>query len=66
MLKQAHIGGIVRLNATVLANGKVTKVMVQGGNPILAESAAQAVKLWRFAPGPSQTEEEVTLNFNPQ
>jgi len=65
VLKVNHIGGVVRLNATVLANGKVTKVQILGGNPILADSAAQAVMQWRFAPGTSQTEEEVIVDFDP-
>ncbi|HYU47174.1 MAG TPA: energy transducer TonB [Terriglobales bacterium] len=65
IMKEAHIGGVVRLNATVLANGTVTKVRILGGNPALAEGAVQAVRQWRFAAGPSQTDEELTLNFNP-
>jgi TonB family protein len=65
LMKEAHIGGVVRLNATVRANGKVTKIVILGGNPILAESAMQAVMQWRFAAGGSQTNEEVTLDFNP-
>src|SRR5262245_33112939 len=42
-LRQAQIGGLVRLSATVEANGTVTKVQIRGGNPVLAESAVAAV-----------------------
>ena len=66
ILKNAHIGGVVRLNATVLANGSVTKVVILGGNPILAESSVQAVILWKFAASASQTQEEVILAFDPR
>jgi TonB family protein len=66
ILKNARIGGVVRLNATVLANGSVTKVVILGGNPILAESAVQAVMHWKFAAGASPTEEEVILTFDPR
>jgi TonB family protein len=65
-LKQAQIGGLVRLRATVLPNGTVSKVDVLGGNPILAESAAAATKRWKFAPATSQTFEDITVNFNPR
>jgi TonB family protein len=65
-LKQARIGGAVRLRATVLPNGTVSNVNVLGGNPILAESAAAAIKKWKFAPAPSQTFEDITVNFNPR
>jgi TonB family protein len=66
LLKQARIGGSVRLRATVLPNGMVSNVDVLGGNPILAESAAAAIKKWKFAPAPSQTFEDITVNFNPR
>jgi TonB family protein len=64
-LRHAQIGGMVRLKATVGADGKVTFVDIVGGNPILAENAAAAVLKWKYAPGPAQTIEDVALNFNP-
>jgi len=65
IVKHAHIGGSVRLNVTVLANGDVAKVEVLGGNPIFAESATKAVLKWKYAPAASQTKEEVQINFTP-
>jgi TonB family protein len=64
-LKHAQIGGLVRLRATVLPNGTVSYVGVLGGNPILAQSAVDAIKRWKFAPGASQTLEDISVNFNP-
>lgn len=62
-LKSLHIEGLVRLKVAVAANGTVGEIKVVGGNPILVESGVKAVKSWKYAPGPSQTEEEVVLNF---
>lgn len=62
-LKNLHIEGLVRLRATVLPNGTVADVEVLGGNPILVESAVKALKNWKYAPAPTQTDEEVVLNF---
>jgi len=64
-LKTAQIGGLVRLSATVLPNGTVAKVEIRGGNPILAESAVTAVMRWKYAPAPSETNEEISLSFSP-
>ncbi|MGA2855956.1 MAG: energy transducer TonB [Candidatus Sulfotelmatobacter sp.] len=64
-LQHAQIGGLVRLSATVLANGTVSKVQIRGGNPVLAESAVAAVMKWRYAPGPAVTNEEVSVKFTP-
>jgi TonB family protein len=66
VLKVAQVGGTVRLSATVLPNGTVTKVEVRGGNPILAESAVAAVMKWKYAPSASQTTEEISLSFSPR
>jgi TonB family protein len=64
LLKVLGIGGIVRLNAKVLANGTVAQVSILGGNPILAESAAQAVMTWKYAAAALPSNEVVTIEFN--
>jgi TonB family protein len=64
VLKNGHFEGQVRIDATVLPNGTVSKVEIKGGNPILAQCASQAVMRWKYAPASAQTVEEVTFNFN--
>jgi TonB family protein len=64
VLRNAHFEGQVRLAATVLPNGTVTKVECKGGNPMLAQYASQAVMHWKYAPGPAQTVEEAVFVFN--
>jgi TonB family protein len=65
IVKKAHIGGTVRLKATVMANGTVAKVAIVGGNPILAASAVEAVMKRKYAPAASQTEQLVSITFDP-
>jgi len=65
VLRQGRFEGQVRIAATVLANGNVSKVETLGGNPMLSQFAEAAVKNWKYAPGPAQTVEEVIFNFNP-
>ncbi len=48
---EAGIEGKVVLEALVGRDGLVRQVVVKEGNPMLAESASKAVKLWRFKPG---------------
>jgi len=64
VLKNGHFEGQVRLEATVLPNGVVSKVDVKGGNPMLSKYASQAVEKWKYVPGPTQTVEEVVFNFS--
>jgi TonB family protein len=64
-LKRALIGGVVRLDVVVSARGNVDYVQVAGGNPILAESAAKAVKQWKYAPSAATTNIRVNVHFDP-
>jgi outer membrane biosynthesis protein TonB len=64
VLRNGHFEGHVRLEATVLPNGSVSKVECKGGNPMLAQYATQAVMRWKYAPGPAQTIEEAIFTFN--
>ncbi len=64
VLKNGHFEGQVRLEATVLPTGAVSKVEVKGGNPMLSKYASQAVEKWKYVPGPNQTLEEVVFNFS--
>ena len=66
ILRNGHFEGQVKLEATVLPNGNVSKVEPKGGNPMLSQYAAQAVLRWKYAPGPAQTLEEAVFVFNPK
>jgi TonB family protein len=65
VLREGRFEGQVRLEATVLPNGNVTKVENRGGNPMLSQFAEEAVMRWKYAPAPAQTVEEVVFNFSP-
>ena len=62
-LKRLNIGGTVRLRVSISAKGKVEEVELLGGNPILGESAAFALKEWVYAAGRSRTIAEVSIVF---
>jgi TonB family protein len=60
-----HLGGIVRVEATVAANGTVKNVVIVGGPPILSGAAANAVRKWKWTTGPRDTREPVEVRFEP-
>jgi len=64
-LKQNAIGGVVRLSISINSNGSVGKVRPIGGNPILVDAAAIAVKQWRYVASDHPTTTEVQLDFIP-
>ena len=65
-LREAHIGGVVRLQITISAKGTVDQVAPLGGNPVLVEAASNAVKKWKYAPADSDSKTEVEFTFDPR
>jgi TonB family protein len=64
-LQKRSIGGIVRLEITISSQGTVESARLLGGNPILAQSAMDAVKNWKYSAAHSRSNMEVTIPFNP-
>jgi TonB family protein len=62
--KQLHLQGKVKVEVTIAADGHVADTKVVGGHPVLALAAVDALKKWRFEPGPKETTEIVELNFD--
>ena len=63
-LKRFAIGGTVRLDVRISAQGTVRTVSPVGGNPALVEAAVTAVKKWKYTPASSDTETQVTIVFD--
>ena len=61
--KTMHIEGVVMVSATVNAGGDVVNAKAEGGNKLLSLAAQDAVKRWKFLPGPDQTIEQVEIVF---
>jgi len=66
LAKKMHIRGVVRIEAIVRPNGTVKSTRVLGGNPVLVESAQDAVGKWKFEPAQGETTEVVQLAFEGQ
>jgi TonB family protein len=64
-LERLYIGGVVRLQVEIAANGTVESAQLLGGNPILGQSAIAAVKQWKYAPAKSKTRTVERLEFDP-
>src|SRR5579884_2200581 len=67
--REARVHGMVVLDVAILKTGKVGKVHVVSGHPLLAQAAAQAVKSWVYEPfrlngEPVDAETQVTVNFS--
>jgi len=64
-LKRLYVGGVVRVEAVVSAQGRVESVQLLGGNPILGQATMKAVKQWKYSPGAAREKIIVRLEFDP-
>lgn len=64
-LERLYIGGVVRLQVEIAANGTVEGAQLLGGNPILGQSAIAAVKQWKYSPANHKTQQVERLEFDP-
>jgi len=65
MARQLNLSGTVKLEALVLPNGKVKSIQVVGGNPLLIQSAQNAVRDWKWEKAEHETTELVEFRFHP-
>jgi protein TonB len=50
LAREARVSAVVILEAVIGANGRVDKVRVLRGHPLLNDSAVEAVKQWVYSP----------------
>jgi TonB family protein len=66
LAKRMHIAGVVKLEVVIQPNGNVKSSRVVGGNPVLIQSATDAVRKWKFEAASDETVGLVELRFEPQ
>lgn len=67
--KAQRIQGVVVLDVQVLNDGRVGKINIVSGNPLLTEAAVRAVKQWQYQPyaaetGAAGSQTQVTVKFS--
>src|SRR6202521_4187207 len=61
--KRMQVGGVVKLEGVVGANGRVKSTKVLGGSPVLIQAATTAVGKWKFEVTAQETTEAVQVVF---
>ncbi len=69
LARQAHVQGVVQLDAVIGTGGKVKSVQLVSGHPLLSGAAMQAVRGWQYKPtvvdgAPVEVETTVRVDFN--
>ena len=66
LARKMSISGTVKIEVTVAPNGTVKEARVVGGHPVLANSALEAAKKWRFEPAPAESTGVIEFKFEPR
>jgi len=64
-LKRLYIGGVVRVEIVVAANGSVKSTKLVGGSPILGQSSMKAIQQWKYVPAAAEQTLVVKIEFDP-
>lgn len=63
LARQMKLAGKVKIEATITADGRVSNTRVIGGNPVFVNAAIDALKKWKFEPGPKETTQVLEFEF---
>ena len=63
LARKMNITGTVKIEVVVLPNGVVKEAKVLGGHPVLANSALDAARKWRFEPAPAESSGVIDFKF---
>jgi TonB family protein len=66
LARKLNLSGVVKIEVTVGADGKVKRTRIIGGHPVLAPEAEKAALQCEFEPGPKETSEVIEFKFGSQ
>ena len=66
LARKMNIAGTVKIEVTVAPNGAVKEARIVGGHPVLANSALDAARKWRFEPAATESTGVIEFKFEPR
>ena len=64
LARRMNVHGKVKLQVTVAPDGSVKTIHALGGHPILVGASQDAVRQWKFEPGPKETTQLIEIDFD--
>jgi protein TonB len=61
--KRMQLTGVVKLEVTIGADGKVKDTKVIGGHPLLVDATVRALKSWKYAPASADSKVQMEFKF---
>ena len=65
LARRMNLSGKVKIEVVIAPDGHVKSAHALGGHPVLVQSCLEAVKEWKYEPGPDDTTQIVEFDFKP-
>jgi TonB family protein len=63
LAKRMSVTGKVKIEVVISPDGRVKSVRALGGHPLLVQACQDAMKEWKFMPGPEESTQVMECNF---
>lgn len=63
LARRMNVSGRVKIEVAIAPDGHVKSTRVIGGHPLLVQASQDAVKEWKFLPGPEDTTQIIEFDF---
>jgi TonB family protein len=63
LAKRMNVTGKVKIEVVIAPDGRVKSVRALGGHPLLVQACQDAMKEWKFMPGPEESTQVMECNF---
>jgi TonB family protein len=63
--RRLRLSGVVKVQVTITADGKIKDAKITGGHPIFVNSVEQTLKDWKYAPAATETTTQLEFTFHP-
>ena len=64
LARRMNVAGKVKIEVVIAPDGHVKSTRVVGGHPLLAQACQDAVKEWKFVPGPEESTQVAECEFH--
>jgi len=65
LARRMGLSGRVRIEIVIAPDGHVKSTRAVGGHPVLVQACVDALKDWKYEPGPEETTQIVEFEFKP-
>jgi len=63
LARRMNLSGKVKIELVIAADGRVKNARAIGGHPLLVQACLDAVRDWKYEPGPEETTQIVEFEF---